>query len=291
MSAKETGELSATPDGDRLYQRRALQALPLLVRQAEGGRPIEYSDLADELGMPNPRNLNYVLGFIGNKLRDVSERWGSEVPPLQCIVISKKDGLPGEGVGWFLNFPENFRDMSRARKREVIAGKLQDIFAYPRWREVLADLDVPYAPPNFAEENTSAALFDRTGGGGESDEHRLLKEFVARTPSLLGIRWMATGTMELPLPSGDVLDVSFRKDDLWVAAEVKSARSPVQDVVRGIYQCVKYTAVLHAVQTAENIERSARVVLVLGGALPESLVALKNRLGVEVIEQVMPIEA
>jgi len=60
-----TAKISAPISGEKLYQERARAALPLLVRQAQAGAPIFYSDLADELGMPNPRNLNYVLGSIG----------------------------------------------------------------------------------------------------------------------------------------------------------------------------------------------------------------------------------
>jgi hypothetical protein len=47
--------------GNKLFQERACQALPLLVRQAKAEKPICYSDLAEELRMPNPRNLDYVL--------------------------------------------------------------------------------------------------------------------------------------------------------------------------------------------------------------------------------------
>ncbi len=32
-----------------------------------------YSDLAGEIGMPNPRYLNYVLGAIGNALKALAE--------------------------------------------------------------------------------------------------------------------------------------------------------------------------------------------------------------------------
>jgi alkylated DNA nucleotide flippase Atl1 len=48
-------------NGEKLYQKRAKTALPYLVRQAKAGQKIYYSDLAKEIGMPNPRNLNYVL--------------------------------------------------------------------------------------------------------------------------------------------------------------------------------------------------------------------------------------
>jgi len=58
----ETGEVAETMEGNKLYQERARRAMPILVRQALAGETIYYQDLADELGMPNPRNLNFVLG-------------------------------------------------------------------------------------------------------------------------------------------------------------------------------------------------------------------------------------
>ena len=61
--------------GEKLFQRRALEALPLLVRQAKASQWIHYSGLASELKMPNPRNLNYVLGALGRELELLSSRW------------------------------------------------------------------------------------------------------------------------------------------------------------------------------------------------------------------------
>lgn len=58
------GEFAKYISGDKLYRERTRKALPLLVRQAQARRKI-YSDLAPKLGMANPRNLNYVLGYIG----------------------------------------------------------------------------------------------------------------------------------------------------------------------------------------------------------------------------------
>ena len=71
----ETGEVAKSIEGEKLYQKRARKALPILVRQALAHQPIFYSDLANELDMPNPRNLNYVLGSIGQTLQEISDEW------------------------------------------------------------------------------------------------------------------------------------------------------------------------------------------------------------------------
>src|SRR5438046_1661405 len=75
--------------GNSLYVKRAREAFPILVRQAWAGERIAYSDLADEMGMANPRNLNYVLGAIGKAIKELSGEWGQEIPPLQCLVVNK----------------------------------------------------------------------------------------------------------------------------------------------------------------------------------------------------------
>ena len=55
---------------DKLFIKRARVAFPILVRQAIAEEPIYYSALAEEMNMSNARNLNYVLGAVGNALKD-----------------------------------------------------------------------------------------------------------------------------------------------------------------------------------------------------------------------------
>lgn len=126
-----TSTISEPISGDKAYQVRARAALPLLVRQAEAGAPVFYSDLAEELGMPNPRNLNYVLGSIGQSLERLSKAWKSKVPPIQCLVVNKSTGLPGEGIGWFLVKKEDFSTLPLRQKRAIVEAELQHVFSYP----------------------------------------------------------------------------------------------------------------------------------------------------------------
>lgn len=68
--------------------------------------------------------------------------------------------------------------------------------------------------------------------------------------------------------------------------EVKSAISNDADIARGIFQCVKYKAVLEAMQLSSGLPQNARAILALETKLSPKLVALKNLLGVEVVESV-----
>ena len=203
--------------------KRARAALPLLVRQAEAGAPVFYSDLAEELGMSNPRNLNYVLGSIGQSLKLLSKAWKSKVPPIQCLVVNKNTGLPGEGIGWFLVKKEDFSRLPLRQKRSIVEAELQHVFSYPHWQEVLEALELePIASDLTPFVSKAAGGF----GGGESEDHKALKAYVAQNPSVIGLGVNTpTGETEFPLPSGDSLDVSFNGKKVWIAAEVKSSIS------------------------------------------------------------------
>lgn len=286
----ETGE-KATPftSGTKLYHERAKRALPLLVRQAEAGQTVAYSDLAAELDMPNARNLNYVLGSVGETLEALSKSWPQRIPPIQCLVVNKETGLPGEGVGWFLVDKADYAKLPLARKQAVIKAELSHIFAYPHWLQVLAAFKLSPVSQDYGALLQQAAAFR---GSGESEDHRRLKEYVAQHPELVGLPASSPrGDTEYPLPSGDSLDVSFHQSDEWVAVEVKSALSPIHDLVRGLYQCVKYRAVMEAVLAAQSRRASVRAVLVIESALPLTLVPLRNTLGVQVIEHTTRADA
>ena len=125
----DTAKIAAPISGDKLYQTRARKVLPILVRQAEAGTTIYYSTLAEEIGIPNPRNLNYVLGSIGTTMENLSKAWKNKVPPIQCLVVNKKTGLPGEGIGWFLVKKDDFSSLSK--KNSVTLLKLNYSIFFP----------------------------------------------------------------------------------------------------------------------------------------------------------------
>ena len=71
-----------------------------------------------------------------------------------------------------------------------------------------------------------------------------------------------------------------------IAVEVKSALSSEADIVRGMFQCVKYRAVLEAQQAAEGLPQSARAILALELKLAPKFQALKNILGIEMVDEI-----
>lgn len=277
----ETAKIAEPLSGEKLYQKRARKALPILVREAQAQNTIYYSDLALELGMPNPRNLNYVLGSIGQALESLSDEWDEDIPPIQCVVINKHTGLPGEGIGWFITHKVDFRKLPLEAQQELVWAQLRKVFEYPKWPAVLKAFGLS---SDYAKVLHEAAA---SGGRGESKQHQALKEYVRKHPEVLQLPDSAgEGATEFHLPSGDILDVLFRVGDDWQAAEVKSAISDVPDLVRGMFQCVKYRAVIKAYQATQYLPQSVRVVLVLEGKLPAHLINMKHLLDIEIIEDV-----
>ncbi len=280
----ETARIAEAISGNKQYQVRARATLPILVRQAFAETTIFYSDLAVELEMPNPRNLNYVLGSIGQAIKELSIKWNEEIPPIQCLVVNKNTGLPGEGIGWFITDKAEFRSLPKRQQRRLVEAQLQKTFFYRKWLDVLREFGLQPVLSNYSNVLSRAANYR---GGGESEQHKKLKEYVCSNPSIIGLpREIASGQLEYALPSGDSLDVLLMHKDKWVAVEIKSSISTDADLVRGIFQCIKYRAVIEAYQASMNLPQNARAVLVLSGALTPDLVALKNMLGVEVLENV-----
>lgn len=268
----------------QLYQRRAHAALPILVRQAWSGHPIYYGDIARELGMTNPRNMNYVLGSVGTSLRELAGKWEQPIPPLQVLAINIADDLPGEGFAEFIPDPEAFKRAPKHQRRRVVEALAAQVRAFPRWRDVLRAFHVDPPPALALDDVLPPALRALYGGQGESEAHRAFKEFVASNPHCVDVAGVTRTEVEHCFPSGDTVDVLFTTRSAMTAVEVKASHSPEADILRGIFQCVKYRALLDAVVAVEQREVATASVLALQAALPVSLRELTTTLGVTVFD-------
>lgn len=118
-------------------------------------------------------------------------------------------------------------------------------------------------------------------GGPESQEHHALKTFVCNNPNEIGLRGaVVSARVEARLLSGDEMDVEFLIGAKRWGIEVKSIRSGDADLERGIYQCVKYRAVMVAESGFSSEDADCHVLLVAERKLPTALACLAKRLGV-----------
>ena len=121
-------------------------------------------------------------------------------------------------------------------------------------------------------------------GGGEGKEHKAIKEFVYNNPESLGINGVIRNEIEYPLPSGDRLDVYFETSDCRYAIEVKPSTSPDDDITRGIFQCVKYKAVMEAIRKIGYDKYAVKTLLVTASGLSERNKKLAEALNVPYTE-------
>ena len=123
-------------------------------------------------------------------------------------------------------------------------------------------------------------------GTGESIHHLELKKAVRGNPELVGATKTWKSFVEFALPSLDLIDVLFLSVDACVAVEVKSRISSEDDCTRGIYQTIKYGAILRAMHAAGHCDGRQNVtsLLVLESALTAKCRSLAQKLGVRLIE-------
>lgn len=267
----------------KLYQERARLTLPYLVRQAKAGQTIYYSDLAEQIGVSRPINLNYILGYIGKALIGLEERTKIQIPPIQCVVINKQQKLPGEGISWFISATE-FSKLNKTQKQKILSVELAKIYTFQGWDWVLQQFGLNSITTNL-EDKLEEAKIGRSNG--ESEQHKKFKEFISKNPSILGLSaTLKNGKQEYPFPTTDTIDVLFIDNELRIGVEVKSNISNTIDILRGIFQCVKYKHLIEAEQIIDNKLPNSRVILAMQGKLPDELILVKNLLGIEVIDEI-----
>lgn len=280
-----TSSILAVECENSLWRAKQMPDYGSELKPARAEQPISYAHLADELGMSNPRNLNYVLGAIGNALLRLSKAWKEEVPPIQALVVNQATGLPGEGISWFAPDARDFKEANQRRRKQIVDGMLAKVYTYPRWDAVLREFGLAPATSVLQAQLSRTLQHGAPGGSGESPEHERLKNFVANNPSILGLPdSVAPGDKEFVFGSADVIDVLFKHESEWIGVEVKPAKSDLADLERGLFQCVKYHALIEATQRVQQVALSCRVILALEGSLPRELVGLKNVLAIEVCE-------
>jgi hypothetical protein len=112
----------------------------------------------------------------------------------------------------------------------------------------------------------------------ETEDHKQLRVWAQNNPATVtGRTDIPAGETEVPLDSGDRVDVTYRLNNRSWVVEVKSWRSPESDHYRGIFQCVKYRAVREA--TEPDLDEVIAI-LVTQKPLSETHAALLRRLDI-----------
>jgi hypothetical protein len=278
-------KIFASLDGEDWTHRTARVGLPILVEYARSGRPITYGEWDHEIVIRGIGKHVFLpeygrpAGVIGNACMEYAKHTGSKVPMINLMVVNK-DGVPGKGANYYIEeFVEDCQQRkidlehsTNKEKKAIIDRAHDEIFGFRRWAEMLAAYgleptkgtvnsgdSMPRRQPNPAAWHT----------GPESEAHKALKRGIAQSPQLVNLSQGQIGKEEYRLWSGDEVDVYFPKSAAGV--EVKTANAGFDELHRGIFQCVKYKAVLRAQQVYDRTIPNADCVLAVGGKLPKEL--------------------
>lgn len=273
------------------WAKKVLAYLIEHIRKFEGGdKFITYGSLANEIGYPEPHtgnlfgsNIGKTLGVMGH-LFDSLVIDGQSIPLIQALVVSSGKKLPSDGLK---EFNEVYPLLSDDKKKDFVFGEYQRIFDFgSRWEKVLESLNITPSKANRSiDTGSSKGLYNPYGSEG-SPEHRALRDFISENPSVINITSTSKGITEYPLKSGDSVDVFFEGAKSVTAVEVKSERSGNDDIERGLFQCIKYAAVLRAENKTMNRNLEVECILVLGHSLPKRLHKIRNALGITVYENI-----
>jgi hypothetical protein len=281
--------------GDSWTDHVARLAFPIVLWCAKHGYVITYGELAKELQQRYgeerkfPTLYGRPAGKMGDVLEALSEELDDDIPPVNVVIVNGDTKLPGTGVNSYL---ERFLRATERRKsitdvnRDAMAKKvIEQAHYYDKWDSVARHLGYDQLVPARVIRDRQAAPIElptpvhTQGSGGEGELHRRLKEWVAGNPECFAeFGAFKPGKTEVPLLSGDEVDVLFEGEGIPLVVEVKARNAPDSDLWRGLFQCVKYRAVLQAMQLARGYHPNAQALLVVEGGLPSELVRLAKRL-------------
>lgn len=278
--------------------------LPILIKQAREGRILSYADLADALHhhyrlLPKDRKTLYghPVGVVGYALQDLEKKWNERIPPINVLVVRRSTGLPGIGADEIVRYffrEESAEHFSVRDRKTMMEEATQAVWNYGEKWVTVADalgadlldlesgriddeqpLELPEIPAAYAPE---------------SKEHKALKNWVSCHPGLFeDFGDFERGQIEHLLASGDRCDAYFDNGRERLAVEVKASNAAAGDMARGVFQVVKYRAVLRAEQRVAGRIPNAHAVLVSTQSPTQDARRLMKRLHVMYVRA--PVEA
>ena len=282
-------------EGKTWMQKTARTILPVLVWRAKNGRTITYSEL-DQLIVSRGwgHHVMYVqyghpAGAVGDALLETEKQWEIPIPPLNALIVNVNTGIPGRGCDYYLkHFLGKKKKLLSAADRKALAEATHEkIFNFTKWDKLIKQYGLKYLSKEPAKLDFKEASKPLHGGWsleGESKAHEMLKVFVAHNPSILDLDLkLPKGNCEYVLASADRPDVIFEGKDILVVVEVKSRISNDADLQRGIFQCVKYRALIRAEQKSRQEVPNGIAVLVTQRHLPLTHKKLAELLDVPVV--------
>jgi len=277
-----------------LNQKAAKPMALWLIDAALNGGDLSYEDAKTRV----QTILNFTkifsthMGGPAGKLMHDIQKVQKDAPLLNVLLVRSGDRMPGEGAGSFMaaRFGKPELGEKGVRKthprlwRKYFDKAASEVYAYSGWEDLFQKVyESPYKPDSgpLAPFDLSAGTEkdgQKLGGGGEGANHKFLRLWVKNNPDEIISESHVRAETEVVLKSADRVDVVYFMKNATLAIEVKSKDSNELDLERGIYQCIKYRAVMQAMdpRMASNVS----ALLVTEQPLPGHLKELARRLEV-----------
>ena len=274
---------------DNLRQHAAPPLTQWLIHAAKRRSSLTYGEakrrLETELDFDTifPPMMGVPAGALMNRILRVR----SDCPLLNILLVRQRDAMPGDGAGSFmadyLGRPrlatDGYRDKHPRQWRAACDEVATDVYAFGEWDQVYREAFGQNLPTATSSEGTERDGISRARSG-EGPNHRALRLWVRDNPGRIrrGYRNFDTDT-EVFLDSADRVDVVYYGRTLTVVLEVKSVDSDDADLRRGVFQCIKYRAVMEAMDIRS--EPQVVPVLITQTPLPGDLAELVRRHGIQ----------
>lgn len=239
------------------------------------------------------------IGLVAGELMNLIHSVDPKAPLINVLVVNQQDELPSKGAGSFMatRFKnprlsiKNYKQLYPAKWRTYFDRAAAEVYAYSpeAWAELyeaVFEEKLPQEAIKAEREKRQEGNEDdfgtgagKYGAGGEGVHHRALRLWVTNNPDKVGRGYPRARTeTEYNLDSGDRVDSVFHLADRTIALEVKSRISNFVDLKRGVFQCIKYRAVMTAMDVRTEVPVEA--VLVTETKLPGEILALLRQHGI-----------
>ncbi|MDD9979899.1 MAG: hypothetical protein OXU81_00805 [Gammaproteobacteria bacterium] len=278
--------MRATPDNLKEYAAAPLAQW--LIQAAKRRSTITYGEAKRRLEteFEFDRIFPTRMGAPAGRLMDRLLHVRPDCPLVNVLLVRQGDGMPGEGAGYFmanyLGQPRlarpGYRDRHPMQWRAACDEIATDVYAFRDWEQVYREAfghRLPAPVPSAGTERDGISHARR----GEGPNHKALRLWIKKNPRRVRRAYADFDTdTEVILDSADRVDVVYYGPTSTVVVEVKSLDSDDTDLRRGVFQCIKYRAVMEAMDMRS--ETQVVPVLVTQAPLPGDLGDLVRRHGI-----------
>jgi hypothetical protein len=299
-AAANVGKLSGT--NENLRQHAIEPLMRWLIPVALDSSTMTYGEVKRRLEVEENFSTIFSIrpGFAAGSLMEHLERIDPAAPLINVLVVDQKTRQPSEGAGSFMarRFaePRLARDLAKQAYpvlwKECFDRAAGEVYEYTaeQWAELyrrafgrqltIERIQRGRSSRKIGTEKDGLPSGRRYGAGGEGPFHKSLRLWVKDNPQALrrafaGVR----AETEVDLESGDRVDAVYFCEDRTVVIEVKSRISNDVDLMRGVYQCIKYRAVKQAMDVRGDAMVEA--FLVTESEVSGEIAALMTRHGIK----------